>query len=108
MPKLQCRCGEILNLSPIPNPLGFTIMSEARMDEAANALIEGQQRHDDFPDTVMQILHNTRGAVHAYECPRCGRWAILRRASDPEVMLWLQPEDAATAPRIAPVINLES
>lgn len=96
MPKLNCICDETINLSPLPNPQGFKLISESGLE----ALVEGLERaHEgaasamDFQEQAYQLVYSSRSTfVQIYECPRCGRLAIFSRASDAIPALWYQRE----------------
>ena len=38
MPKLRCRCGNLINLSALPNPAGFSCFPEARLEDVVDGL----------------------------------------------------------------------
>jgi len=99
MPKLTCACGEVINLSPVPNPQGFNVFSEAVHEKIIDSLVAAHQEAQsqaDFEQRAMEILTHvgTPGIMQMYECPHCGRLAVFGRAWDSTVALWFQLERA--------------
>jgi hypothetical protein len=92
MPKISCLCGETINLSAIPNPLGIKIVSETALEALVTRLVESFQRaHSpgEFEQMAYHVLAlSSPGIIQAYECPRCGRLLVFARASDAEPALW--------------------
>jgi len=104
MPKLGCPCGHVINLSIIPSPYGFEMIHEPKVGPFVAALSEAPigvpaaKRERAIYDTELQ----RRWAIfQVYECERCLRLAVLRRASDADVAVWLmrdgQGSDARTS-----------
>ena len=98
MPKITCICGEVINLSAIPNPAGFKILSEMVLETliANLAKAHGQSRSEsDFLDEAYRAFHlGTPGIAQAYECSRCKRLAVFAHASDSSPALWFIVESA--------------
>lgn len=97
MPKLTCLCGEVINLSPDPNPHGFSIIPDGVRESALDSLVAAFAETDskkDFELRASTILSHilTPGIMQMYECPKCGRLAVFGRASDSRVALWFQLE----------------
>ncbi|GAA6617117.1 hypothetical protein [Scytonema sp. NUACC26] len=44
MPKIRCWCGEVINLSPIPNRQGFKLVWEPLLEKLAENLVIAQQQ----------------------------------------------------------------
>ncbi len=96
MPRLTCPCGESIDLSPIPNPLGFKLLAEPVLEEVLEALAEAAAPSAD-PAAFERAAHalffrRERPLPHAYECPGCGRVAVFARASDAVPAAWYRPE----------------
>jgi hypothetical protein len=69
MPKLLCKCGEVLRYGEIPCPLEWRIISDSKFEE--------------FRGTVNaeEIYMATRTALR---CPRCGRlWVFWNEGDAP-------------------------
>jgi hypothetical protein len=96
MPSLQCECGARIDLSPIPNPMGFSILWEPRIDALVDRLIEAHnlaQSDAQYRKQVSAALHLSEFVEpQAYECRNCGRLALMRKASDQQVSGWYLPE----------------
>ena len=98
MPRLTCPCGESIDLSPIPNPLGFKLLAEPVLEEVLEALGEAASSAAS-PAVFDRAAHSLffrreRPLPHAYECPGCGRVAVFARASDDVPAAWYCPEPA--------------
>jgi hypothetical protein len=100
MPKITCLCGETINLSQIPNPHGFKVISERIFDALVEHLAEAYAQsasQTEFEKRVYERLYlKTHGIAQAYECPACGRLAIFAHPSDVSPALWFQREKAHT------------
>ncbi|MCC5637288.1 hypothetical protein LC593_15745 [Nostoc sp. CHAB 5844] len=102
MPKISCLCGELINLSPIPNRQGFKLVWEPLIEKLAENLVAAHQQAESdekFERQVYKLLIPTRPKPEfpqVYECPHCKRLAVLARASDREITFWYQQERANT------------
>ena len=96
MPRLTCLCSETIDLSRIPNPLGFKIISEAMVEAIIENLLETYRQNtsdQEFERRIFDSFHSANPTIpHAYECPNCGRLAVFSRASDAEPALWFKNE----------------
>lgn len=99
MPKLTCLCGTTINLSPIPNPVGFYIFPEATSEAYEDALTsprrDGETAHE-HRVRVSQGQLRWR-PFHSYECPICGRLAVLY---GDDVVRWFAPDPADANPSL--------
>jgi hypothetical protein len=97
MPKLTCVCGEIINLSSIPNPAGFKIVSELVLETLIANLAKAHDEsrsESDFLDRAYRAFHlGTPGIAQAYECSRCKRLAVFPHASNSSPALWFRLEN---------------
>ena len=69
MPKLGCLCGNVINLSPIPCPNEFALISGADMEAVFSAL-------EDSPLTAENLLETV--ATSVIVCDVCGRYYISK------------------------------
>jgi len=87
MPKLACVCGEILDLSPLPNPHGFVVLAEGVVEALVNRMVAEHDKHlsgKSFERAAYESFWNkTPGVAQAYECPKCGRIAVFGDPSAP-------------------------
>ena len=93
MPKLTCLCGEMISLSPIPNPQGFMIISERLVEPLIDALVKAHREAPsdaEFERQAYRLIVNMPDKLQAYECPKCRRLAIFAHASNANPALWLQ------------------
>ncbi len=100
MPNLKCLCGHTINPSPLPNPNGLVIISEARLDALITTLAPALAAPGTDIEATLHDRFPGRDASQGYECQACGRVAVFKRASDDVPVLWLRPEDPE-APRLA-------
>ena len=100
MPKITCLCGEAINLSQIPSPQGFKIVSEKVFDTLVEKLVNAYANSPSKTEFEKQAYGNfyptTHGIAQAYECPACGRLVVFSHPSDAIPALWFQPEKANT------------
>lgn len=98
MPKITCICGEIINLSQIPNQQGFKIISEQALETLADNLVDAHKNSTAPIEFEKQLYKNldtkNSGIAQAYECPNCERLIIFGNASDSQPELWFQIEKA--------------
>lgn len=93
MPNLTCPCGERIDLSRIPNPNGYNIWNEARYEQFLEDVVELFLNERDNPSQFSKNLFNLsflKGNVplQGYECTRCGRLAVFKRASSDTPDIW--------------------
>lgn len=96
MPRLTCLCGYNVDLSQIPNPQGFKIISEPALEILTEKLAEAHRdagSEADFERRMFSCLRDrSLSILQAYECPNCRRIAVFRHASDSVPWVWLKPE----------------
>lgn len=96
MPKITCLCGEIINLFPIPNPQGFKLVWEPTIEKFVDELVSAHQQatyDKEFEKQAYKLfLLRKPEFPQVYECPNCGRLAVLARASDRHITFWFQRE----------------
>jgi hypothetical protein len=69
MPKLSCKCGHVINLSPVPGPDEFWLISDADMEDIYDAT-------ESSPSTVEEKLQASSTSVVI--CPSCGRFYVSK------------------------------
>lgn len=72
MPKFSCQCGNVINLSVIPNPNEYAFISELKIDEFMSSYEEGKLSLDDRLDLLLE------GAIRTIFCKQCGRFHLER------------------------------
>ena len=96
MPKITCICGEVINLSQIPHPQGFKIVSEEALETLVDNLIDAHKTSSSVKEfekrTYDSLLTKNPGITQAYECPNCGTILIFANASDAKPKLSYQLE----------------
>jgi hypothetical protein len=86
MPKLECDCGEVLNLSIVPSPFGFAVIWEQDLEALRESLETAESRRSVWIDAVSSQDAAFR---QAYVCPRCGRLHLFWSGSDRrELAVW--------------------
>ena len=98
MPRLQCLCGEEINLSPIPNLQGFAIYWEPWVDMLIDRLLSTYEKGRSLTDiekSVNELLIKRKPNPCIYECASCGHLALFANASDSEVRMWYAPQNDA-------------
>ena len=97
MPTLTCPCGHAISLTVIPNRAGFKLIQEPKLDLLVDALLE-TARTAPANELERRILDRLRDRAFAifqvYECGRCQRLAVFRRASDSVPIAWYAREPA--------------
>ena len=72
MPKIGCRCGNVISLSKIPCPHGFLLRSESDLIRIVAQIVRLHEHPDevnDFEMTVYDAITPTRSpAPHVYQC----------------------------------------
>ena len=66
MPKILCRCGNVINLSEIPSPDGFLLLPESELESPLIG-ISGDAWIDELVKRGKEV----------YECNRCHRLLIF-------------------------------
>lgn len=100
MPKIRCLCGEMINLSSIPNPQGFNLIWEPLIEKLAENLVNAHQQaqsDEEFERQVYKLLIPIRPKPEfpqVYECFNCKRLVVFDRASDNIPAFWYQQEQA--------------
>jgi len=70
MPKLLCRCSEVLRYGDIPCPIEWRVISDVEFDR-----FSGQVDAEDVYRATQTVLR----------CPRCGRlWVFWNDKDDPQ------------------------
>ena len=101
MPHLTCPCGEVVDLSQIPNPQSFKLLWEPSIEPLVAALVEAHQESQtdqEFEKATFRAVYS--GAVFMpliVECPGCGRVAVFAHASDDIPAFWLKREEGGGA-----------
>ncbi len=85
MPTLTCLCNERIDLSRIPNPRGFKLLWDPRVERLVDELDRACQAARSGPGFQQAAYDAIREArlPQVYECPNCGRLAVFKRASVP-------------------------
>lgn len=101
MPRVSCRCGNVISITRDYIPEAFRIVSQTKHMKDYEAVCQALDRGAPVDDLFYKQQLSVDGTLQAYECQVCGRWMLQRRASDAEVILWLLPErdDNGDAPR---------
>lgn len=82
MPKLMCRCGEVLNLSLIPVPGQQILIREADWDQLVDALAAAAERVGTAdPALLREALSDAFAGFgdEVYRCPRSGHLIVVDR-----------------------------
>ena len=69
MPNLACKCGNVIDLSPIPCPNEFLLLSDMDMEAVFHAI-------EDSPSTAEDLLE--KAATSVVVCNSCGRYYISK------------------------------
>lgn len=85
MPKLECICGNIFNLSEIPTEDEYIYFSSNDWEEALKALADIMTNNDE--DNKVILIEKINDVFitflnYFYVCPRCGRLNISQEDSD--------------------------
>ena len=67
MPKIQCKCGYVIEDVSIPNPQGKLLISETILDKIESDSFLLKQVFDELADKGVQV----------YECPDCHRMVVF-------------------------------
>jgi hypothetical protein len=74
MPTIRCLCGESIDLSAIPSPHGFVLISESDWEDITNHVGDALAGRRDSDDLHRQVLGSGNSAIkQLYKCPHCGR-----------------------------------
>lgn len=96
MPKFRCLCGESINLSPIPNKQGFKLIWEPTIEKFMDELVAAYKEAtsaQEFEKQAYKLFYQSQPEFpQVYECPNCGRLAVLSRASNRQITFWYQRE----------------
>jgi hypothetical protein len=82
MPKLMCRCGEVLDLSSIPVPGQRILIREADWDQLVDALAAAAERAGTTdPALLREALSDALAGFgdEVYTCPRSGHLVVVDR-----------------------------
>ncbi len=97
MPRISCRCGQQISLHALPCPYGFDIMWEPERDQVVVRIHDAYGTavsEEDFSRRCYAALFGLENPrPRAYECPHCGRLAVLKHAGDSTIAIWYRPED---------------
>ena len=69
MPNVACKCGNVIDLSPIPCPNEFLLFSDADMETVLGAI-------EDSPSTAESLLETA--ATSVIVCDGCGRYYLSK------------------------------
>lgn len=86
MPKLECTCGFVHDLTPTPDE-GWITVPDKDYDALIKDEIASAQGDEEAEDRVV----NYWGSL--YECPRCGR-IMWRKPSDDSFTVYRKDENA--------------
>ena len=86
MPKLKCRCENVIDLSPVPCPNERFLIGSMEMEKVFDALDENASSAETILETQTQSV---------IVCDRCGRF-YLSKSDDSNEYAVLVPEAAAT------------
>ena len=97
MPKLDCLCGEVIELHTIPNEQEFSIvpdiLRESLIDKVVAVHNQGLSKQEFERKVYQSFTHlTTPGILSMIECPACHRLAVFARASDSIPMFWFRRE----------------
>ena len=98
MPILICPCGHAISLSVIPNPAGFKLIQEPKLELLVEALLETTRTAppQELERRTLALLRDAAFSIfQVYECERCQRLAVFRRASDSVPIAWYAREPGA-------------
>jgi hypothetical protein len=100
MGKIGCICGAVINLTPSPNHVSYDVVSDTKIDvvfEELEKAHESSRSRDDFGTQVAWIFSGRRLFLSLYECPECGRLAVL---TDKNIgmLQWYKPEPVECLP----------
>lgn len=102
MPSFTCLCGSRISLSPIPHPDGYRLFDEEGEEALFNAvgrLHQSASSPSEFARGLSRIFIGREApAPHIFQCARCGRLAVLKSPSDPEIRQWYQPDESDGTP----------
>ena len=97
MPSILCLCGSKIDLSEVPNPNGYHLLSEASLEDLIDSAESLYMRAETEPEVrrgLSRLLMPLSGpSPHIYQCQNCGRLAVLRHPSNDFVLQWYSPED---------------
>ncbi len=83
MPKLACRCGHVLDLSPIPTHVEYAFFNTDRWKECIALLAAAARSEGDNAPLEEHLSDALAGFVdHFYRCPACGRLIVFWDGAD--------------------------
>ncbi len=85
MPKILCRCENLIDLTPIPCPDGFEMISEDEMNSLYSA---PSGAAEDFIERFRRV------SQQVYKCPYCGRLLVFWNKDQKATFYNLDPEAA--------------
>jgi hypothetical protein len=97
MPILNCLCDRSINLSIIPNPQGYKLISEPLLETIIETLVAARDNAnfdlEGFETLAYDLFHLKRPSIpQVYECLHCGRIALLVHPSESDASIWFQRE----------------
>ena len=95
MPKINCLCGENIDMSRIPNPQEFKLISSGLIEKLQEEIINLFNNEEVVSEKINReliLLFHSRFTPTIYECQSCGRIAVLQKASDNIPSLWFVRE----------------
>lgn len=82
MPNLACKCGNVIDLSPVPCPNEYSLISDRDMEAVFDAM-------DAAPSSAVDLLE--AAATSVIVCDVCGRYYISKGKESVEYTV-LSPE----------------
>lgn len=67
MPKFACKCGQVINLSNIPNNFEMLMISEKKIDEITPKSCSTHSSTNNFLDLLYE------NSTNVISCDKCGR-----------------------------------
>jgi hypothetical protein len=75
MPSIACAAGHVFSIGLIPDPNSYTLISDARVGDAAEKIAEGSASHDDVEVSAGFLIRSF--GMTAYKCPSCARLILF-------------------------------
>jgi hypothetical protein len=89
---MPCKCGESIDLSPIPNAADFKILWDPNIESIVEKLVvlhRDAKSDEEFETGAMRLINPlTAPNPHILECSACGRIGVVRHPSDSTVAIW--------------------
>lgn len=75
MATINCPGGHTFSDGELPSPYGWTLISDANLERALDAII-GQAKADEDVDAQAEVIMGSHGLT-TYKCPECGRLIVF-------------------------------